>query len=80
MLLKSNTRLMEVIEAKDEQIAQKDKIISLNAQEKEMGTQEINILKSRIKDIKRQKNKITIGGSVVVSFLLVALGYSLVHQ
>lgn len=78
-LLKSNTRLIEVIGAKDGQLADKDKIISLNAQDKEIGTQELNILKSQLKDVKRQKTKLTIGSSLAIGVLLIAVGYSLMH-
>jgi len=79
MLLNSNTRLMAVIEQKDGQLADKDKIITINAQEKEIGTQELNILKSQLKVVKRQNTKLTIGGSVVISGLLFLCGYSLMH-
>ena len=79
MLLKSNTRLVAVISEKDGQLANKDKIIAINAQEREIGTQELNILKSQLKTVKRQKTKLAIGGSVIISGLLFLCGYSLMH-
>lgn len=78
-LRNSNTRLMEIVRKKDEQLIQKDTIISIMGKESKIASQQADVVKMQLKSQKKHSNRVEGGLIGVIVILLGGLGYSLAH-
>jgi len=78
-LRKTNLRLWEVIRKKDEQLTQKNTIISIMGKESKIASQQADVVKMQLKSQKKHSNRVEGGLIGVIVILLGGLGYSLAH-
>lgn len=72
-------KLLQIISKKNEQLIQKDTIISIMGKESKIASQQTDVVKMQLKSQKKHSNRVEGGLIGVIVILLGGLGYSLAH-